>query len=84
MNQEYITTKEAAKILGISRVHVVRKIKKGDISAVKVGYSYIIPKESLFSAISKSLNKEEQDRVSMAVEKTITAYGGVLQKLGKE
>ncbi|MBU0578287.1 helix-turn-helix domain-containing protein [Patescibacteria group bacterium] len=39
---DFISTAEAAKILGISRVSVFNKIKSGDIKAVKVGRNYII------------------------------------------
>lgn len=43
--QPYMSVKELAKQLGISRIAVFKKIKKGQIKAVRIGRSYVILKE---------------------------------------
>jgi len=82
-NQEYIGTTEAAKLLGISRVAVFKKIKSDEIKAKKVGRNYIIEKKSLGS-IYKELTKAEEKEVEKAVTKVVKEFGPALRKLGKE
>ena len=43
--QDYRSVPEVARELGISRIAVFKRIQKGRIKAVKVGRSYLIPKE---------------------------------------
>ncbi len=83
MNKEYVTTTQAAEILGISRMHVVRKIKAGEIKATKVGRSFLIPKEEL-SGIFKPIDAQEKRTIAKGVERAVKEYGDVLKKLGKE
>ena len=42
---KYITIPELAEILGLSRVAVFKKVKKGEIKAIKIGRNYAIPKK---------------------------------------
>lgn len=42
MEDKYISTTEAAKELGISRISVFRNIQTGKLKAVKVGRNFII------------------------------------------
>jgi excisionase family DNA binding protein len=43
----YLTTKEAAQLLNLSRETVTRLINEGSISAVLAGNKYVISRESL-------------------------------------
>lgn len=78
-----MTTTQAAKILGISRMQMLRKVKKGEIKAIKVGRNFLIAKDEL-SPIFRPATKRELDIVDQGVEKVIKEYGDVLKKLGKE
>jgi len=78
-----ISTKEASEILNMSRMHVIRLIKQGEIKAFKVGRSYLIDRNSL-GGIFKEITSEDKRRIDKAVEKTIRRYGEVLRKLGSE
>lgn len=40
---KFISVPEAAKILGISRIAVFKKVKKGEISAIRIGRNWAIP-----------------------------------------
>ncbi len=72
---------EVAKMMGISRTHVLRKIKKGEIQATRVGKSYVIAASNL-PGIYQPLSEQDKKRVEAAVEKTLQEYGEVLRKLG--
>ena len=45
--RQYISIIEAAKQLGISRVAMFKKIKKGQVMAKKIGRSYAIKKTDI-------------------------------------
>jgi len=82
-DKEIISVTEAAKLLGISRVHVIRKIKKGEIKATKVGRAYVIDRNQL-GGIFRRISDKERSKVDKAVEKVLDEYGDVIKKLGAE
>jgi len=83
-NQEFLTTSELAKLLGISRIAVFKKIKKGEIKAVKVGRNYVIRCKDLGHILGQTLTEEDKKIVNAAVKKTVREYGETLKLLGKE
>jgi excisionase family DNA binding protein len=83
MNENYISTVEAAQLLGISRVAVFRKIKKGEIKAIKIGRNYVIDRRSL-GGIYQDLTKEQERKVARGVEKVVKDFGEALRRLGSE
>ncbi|MDP2629443.1 MAG: helix-turn-helix domain-containing protein [Candidatus Harrisonbacteria bacterium] len=60
MKQKFFSSTEVAKILGVSRIAVFKKIKGGTLKAQKVGRNYIIAKEDLIPHIKKRLEKERR------------------------
>lgn len=80
---DLISVTEAAELMGISRVAVFKKIKKGEIEAQKVGRSYVINKNSIGS-IYQELTEKQKKIVEKAVAKTVKDYGDTLRKLGQE
>lgn len=80
----YLTIPQLAKIMGISRVTVYRKVKAGQIPAVKVGHTYIISDSEITKVLSKKLTAEDKKRIETAVNKVVAEYGEVLKLLGKE
>lgn len=84
----YISVAELAKMLGISRIAVFNRIKKGQIPADKIGRSYAIPMEYVNDLIqgvsSKALNEEKKGEIKEAVKKVVKEYGETLRLLGKE
>lgn len=81
---EYLTIPQLAKILGISRIAVYRKVKKGQIKAVKIGRTYAIPQKQIAAILGKRLRKEDKQEIDRAVKKTVKEYGRVLKLLGSE
>lgn len=47
MATEYLSTGEAARILGISRVAVTLMVQRGRMPAIRVGRGWAIPREAL-------------------------------------
>jgi excisionase family DNA binding protein len=82
-NKEYISTSEAATLLGVSRVSVFNRIKKGQIKAEKIGRNYIIEKNSL-GGIFKNISLSEEKDVKRAMDRVLTEFAPALRKLGKE
>ncbi|HEC66037.1 MAG TPA: DNA-binding protein [bacterium] len=78
------STMEMAKILGISRIAVFKKIKSGEIKAIKVGRNYVISDKVLNRVLSKRLTPKQKKVIETAVHKTVKEYGDVLQRLGRE
>lgn len=81
---QYLSIPELAKILGISRIAVFQKVKKGQIKAVKIGRNYAIPRKYLNQITGNELGQNEKVAIEKAVKRTVREYGDVLKRLGKE
>ncbi|MBU0710010.1 MAG: helix-turn-helix domain-containing protein [Candidatus Omnitrophica bacterium] len=82
--REYITIPELAKILGLSRIAVFKKVKSGEIKAIRIGRNYAISKKTLDNLLGNSLEEENKREIDKAVEKTVAEYGQTLKLLGKD
>jgi excisionase family DNA binding protein len=85
--KKYVSVAELAKMLGISRIAVFNKIKKGQVPAEKIGRSYAVPFEfvsNLLNLDSGPLTGEKKKDIEKTVEKVIKEYGETLKLLGKE
>jgi len=84
----YVSVPELAKMLGVSRVAVFNKIKKGQIPAHKIGRTYAISMEDINEIIqgskSRILTEVDKEEIKEAVEKVVKEYGETLRLLGKE
>lgn len=84
MEKKLFSTTEVAKLLGISRVAVFKRIKSGYIKAKKVGRNFVVDKNDLPEILGSVLGKDRQRTIENAVRKTIEEYGETLKLLGKE
>jgi len=82
--KDFFTTSELAKMLGISRIAVFKKIKKGEIKAIKVGRNFIINQKDLGDIFGKVLSPENKKIIDKAVSRTAQEYGETLRLLGNE
>ncbi len=84
----HVSIQELANMLGISRIAVFKKIKKGHIPAHKIGRSYVISMEHVPEIVNSSdsniLTEEKKNEIKNAVEKVVKEYGETLRLLGKE
>ena len=81
---EYISIAQFAKALGVSRIAVYKKIKKGQIKAIRIGRSFAIPKKHLTDITGKTLSEKDKKIIDEAVKKTFQEYGELLKLLGRE
>ncbi len=82
--RDYITLPELAKILGITRIAVYKRVKKGQLPAEKIGKLYVIPKKYIDTILGEALSDSDKKEIDTAVRKTVRDYGEVLKLLGKE
>lgn len=84
----FISVAELAKMLGISRIAVFNKIKKGQIPAEKIGRSYAISMEDVSNLLRGStldiLTEDRKQEIKKAVGKVVKEYGETLKLLGRE
>jgi len=82
--KKLFSTTEIAKILGVSRIAVFKKIKTGEIKAVKAGRNYVISDDVLAEVLGKKFTARQKREIEAAVHKIVKEYGDVLQRLGRE
>jgi excisionase family DNA binding protein len=84
INNKYITIPELAKLLGVSRIAIYNRVKKGQIPATKIGKTYIITDQTVANILGKKVTRRGKKLIDNAVHKTVQEYGEVLKKLSKE
>ena len=84
MEQKLYSTTEIAKLLGISRIAVFKKIKSGEIKAKKVGRNFVIESKNLPEVLGQAMGEKTKQLIEQSVKKTVKEYGRALQLLGKE
>jgi excisionase family DNA binding protein len=81
---KYLSTAELAKLLGVSRVAIFKKIKLGKIKAFKIGRNYVIPVEEFMAAVGTFISSEKKEEINKIVKKAVSEYGEALKLLGEE
>lgn len=84
MKIDFVSTAEAAKILGVSRVAVFNRIRLGKIPAVKVGRNFVIRKSDVLEAAGELLTSRQKRGIDKAIQRATKQYGEVFRRLGKE
>ena len=59
-NNRYLTIPELARILGISRIAVYKKVKNGTIKAIRVGRNFAISRASIDRINNGNTNKRTE------------------------
>ncbi len=83
-DKKYFSAPEIAKLLGVSRTAVFKKIKSGQIRAEKIGRNYIIPKEEYEAILGIFVPERRKKDIEDTVNRVFKKYGSALRKLGKE
>jgi excisionase family DNA binding protein len=81
--EKYITIPELAKLLGVSRIAIYNRVKKG-IPAKKIGRNYVITDKTVADILGGEVTAKERELIDAAVDRTVREYGEVLKLLGKE
>ena len=82
--ERYITIPELAKLLGVSRIAVYNRVKKGQIPATKIGGTYVITDQTVADILGRKVTNQGKKAIDDAVDRTVREYGEVLKLLGKE
>ena len=83
-NNKYITIPQLAEVLGMSRISVYKKVKKGEIEAIRIGRNFAVPKKSVENILGGDLKDKDKKEIDKALKKILDEYGEVLKRLGKE
>ena len=84
MNKQYLSTIELAKLLGVSRITVFKRIKQGEIKAEKIGRNYAVDATILTQIQGLELSRQQKKDINQAVAGTVSDYAETLKLLGKE
>lgn len=84
MITDFVSTSEAAKILGLSRIAVFKKIKSAKIPATKIGRNFVIRKTDVLKAMGELLTSGQKRKINRVVEQATKQYGEVFVRLGRE
>lgn len=82
--QGNLTIPQLADKLGLSRVAVWNKVKRGEIRAAKVGRQYVISAQDARVAAGEELSPERKKCLEAAVDRVVREYGPVLKRLSRE
>lgn len=81
---DYLTIPQLAEILGISRIAIYKRVKKGQIKAIRIGRNYAIPKKYISEILGESLSEASKKQIDKAISRIVKEYGEVLKLLGRE
>jgi len=84
VKQKYITIPQLAKLLGLSRIEVYRKVRKSQIPAIRIGRNYAISDRDVAQILGKEMSGKDKKQVKIACKKAVRDYGKVLKKLSRE
>lgn len=79
--EQFLSVTETAKLLGITRTAVLKKIKTGSLVAKKMGHAYFIDKDDLTVVSDREVSKNQKATIDESVQKTINEYGETLRLL---
>ncbi len=82
MNKKYYSLNEIAQALGISRIAVYKKVRLGQIKAIKIGRAYAVSQDQVSSILGNALSPDQREMIDKGVQKTIADYGETLRMLG--
>ena len=84
----HLSIPELAKMLGISRIALYKKVKKGQVKAVKIGRNYAIERKYITQNIIDLLKDTAEEpsletEVTDVIDQAYKQYKDTFHKLGK-
>jgi excisionase family DNA binding protein len=83
-SETYLTIPQLAKLLGVSRIAIYNRVKKGQIAAFKIGRTYAIKDKTIADILGRKTTGKRRQRIDAAVRRTVREYGEVLKRLSGE
>lgn len=84
VTKSYFSLKEAAELLGVSRITVFRWVKSGKLKATKVGRSFVVSAEDMPLLLGTDLSAEKKFEIQKVVKQALAEYGETFRALAKE
>ena len=88
MVNKYISAPELAKLLGVSRTAVFKRIDSGDIKAEKIGRNYAITEREVKritqGVLTEQVSDSEKTTLKNGSKKVLKDFSQTLKLLGKE
>lgn len=75
MEEKFLTIPEFAKKLGISRIAVFKKVKKGQLEAIRIGRNWAIPVSGPVEIREKSPKYSQKNEIPPSFHKIINSSG---------
>ena len=82
--ERYITIPKLARRFGISRIAIYKRVKKGQVAAIKIGKTYAITDQTIADIPGKNVTERGKRRIDAAVHGTVREYAEVFKRMGKE
>ena len=83
-NNDFISIAELAKMLGMTRMGVFKRIKSGKLKAKKIGRAFYVAREDLPAVLGVVVGDREREDINKAVAKAVNQYGETFRLLGRE
>lgn len=80
--KKYLSTAEAAVLLGISRIMVFKRIKSGVLRAERFGRNWLVPAKAIIPPQTKALTAGQKSLIDMGVAGVVRQYKETLRLLG--
>jgi excisionase family DNA binding protein len=84
LDNNYFSTSELATLLGLTRQAVFKKIKAGEIKAIRPGRDFLIPKDELPRILGEVLSEKSKKEIEQIIKRLVLEYGETLRLLARE
>ncbi len=81
---KYYSIPEAAKLIGVSRIAVYKRVKSGKLKAIRTGRNFAIPETALQILPNRPLDARAKAKIKSGVKRVVSEYGETLRLHGKE
>ncbi len=84
VEKDYYPIAELAKLIGVSRIAIYKKVRAGKIEAKRLGRMFVIPKSEIESVLGTALTENQKTVIDAGIKKAVKEYRETLEKLGSE
>ena len=74
--ETFLSVREAASILHLSRSSILNRCKKGEISSIRIGHKFLINKTAFYNWLDKQTVKVEEKKEAPAPKPIVPGRSG--------
>ncbi|MDO8599504.1 MAG: helix-turn-helix domain-containing protein [bacterium] len=83
-SKDFISIAELAALLGVSRVAVLKRVRRGGIPALRVGRAYRIARTNIPDILGTAVSHLRRQALEHAAERALREYRETFELLGRE